>query len=103
MENLSLANDTHNPTSTLPAELDHISADISADNSTKEVDDVHEQVLDLLHAPPLDALELISSDPEYYLNIVNTYSKTEDGKDIYLPDLLNLLARRDNYGRLTIK
>lgn len=40
--------------------------------------------------------ELISSDPKHYFAMINEYTIMPDGKEIYLPDLLNIIIKREN-------
>lgn len=65
-------------------------------------DEIHDEVLDLLAANNAEIIELISTDPEYYLGIVQNYTRMKDGREIYLPDLFNILVNREG-GRLKIK
>lgn len=67
-------------------------------------DSVHDEVDLILNSSGPDIMELIASDPEYYLNIVANYTKTRDGRDIYLPDLCNILiTKREGEYRIKFK
>lgn len=72
------------------------------DELDMDSDRIHEEVEEMLTATGPEIMELISLDPKYYLNIVQNYKKMRNGKDIYLPDLFNILVRRDN-DKLKIK
>jgi hypothetical protein len=61
-----------------------------------ESSQVHDDVELMLNCSGPEILELIASDPKYYFNIVTNYKKTRDGRDIYLPDLFNILITRNN-------
>jgi len=63
---------------------------------------IHEEIECMLSGSNQDIMELIATDPKYYLDLVQNYTKTRDGRDIYLPDLFNILINRSS-GRLTIK
>lgn len=62
-----------------------------------EEDDVppHDEVEMLLEGTAVERMQIIASDPKYYLNLVDTYTKTRDDRDIYLPNLFNILVRRE--------
>ena len=62
----------------------------------------HEDVQLLLQCDTLEALELVTEDPKYYLNLIMTYNLTESGEEIYLPYLLNIKTQHEN-GLLIIK
>jgi hypothetical protein len=47
-------------------------------------------------------MELVATDPEHYLDIVQNYTHMRDGRKIYLPDLFNIIVNRMG-GRLSIK
>jgi hypothetical protein len=67
-------------------------------------DEDHDDVELMLECTGTDILELIASDPKRYLNIVNNYNKTRDGRDIYLSDLFNIIiTRNDNEYRIKFK
>jgi len=59
-------------------------------------DSVHDDVDLILNCSGPDIIELIASDPSYYLNIVSNYNKTRDGRDIYLQDLCNILITKNS-------
>jgi hypothetical protein len=65
-------------------------------------DSVHDDVELILESSGPDIIELIASDPSYYLNIVANYNKTRDGRDIYLQDLCNMLITKSS-GEYRIK
>jgi len=65
-------------------------------------DQIHEEVLNMLEASNSEIIQLISTDPQYYLGIVQNYNRMKDGREIYLPDLFNVLVNREG-GRLKIK
>ena len=46
--------------------------------------------------------EIIADNPQYYLGLIQTYEHTRDGSEIYLPDLFNIIMKREN-NCLTIK
>lgn len=78
-----------------------VSSDESETESEVEVDiyqtdDMHNEVELMLEGSNAEIIELISTDPEYYLDIVKNYTKMRDGRTIYLPDLFNILVRREN-------
>ena len=73
-----------------------------ATTPTVPEDDYHEDVELMLCAEPLERLELMSLDPAHYLKIIETYTKTRDGREIYLPYLFNFLISRPD-GRLRLK
>ena len=58
-------------------------------------DDVHDDVELMLNCTGPEILELIASDPKHYLDVVTSYNKTRDGREIYLPDLFNLIITRN--------
>jgi hypothetical protein len=58
-------------------------------------DKEHDDVEMLLEGTPADIMEIISGEPEYYLTLVEKYRKMRDGRDIYLPDLFNIIVERD--------
>ena len=64
--------------------------------------EIHDEVECMLAGDNQGILELISTDPEYYMGIVNNYNKMRDGKDIYLPDLFNIITSESD-DRLSIK
>jgi len=64
--------------------------------------DIHDEVECLLSGDQMDILQLIATDPEYYLGIVQNYNKMRDGHEIYLSDLFNILVSRTG-GKLNIK
>jgi hypothetical protein len=67
-------------------------------------DSVHDEVDLILNSSGPDIMELIASDPAYYLNIVANYTKTRDGRDVYLPDLCNILiTKREGEYRIKFK
>ncbi len=71
----------------------------------EDIESLHEEVQILLSGAQEninDVFELFASNPEYYLNLINTYNKTKNGEEIYLPDLFNLRSYR-NKGKLIIK
>jgi hypothetical protein len=81
--------------------------DSASETETEAVDQystngIHEDVECMLSGSSQDIIELISSDPEHYLGIVQNYTHMRDGREIYLPDLFNVLINRTQ-GRLTIK
>jgi hypothetical protein len=115
-DDLELLHEKNDVESVRPSELNDGGNNESSDESSDEgsddegsdedsnCNDDDDEVDLLLHAKDSrDVLELISTDPEHYINLVNTYKKLPDGQPICLPDLFNLLARRDQYGRLSIK
>ena len=59
-----------------------------------DTDDVHEDVDMLLDATGEDVMELFSTDPEYYLDIVQHYKFRKDGSEIYPSDAFNILVER---------
>lgn len=68
-----------------------------------DTDEIHQEVEDMLEGSQAEILELIATDPEYYLNIVENYKTTRSGREIYLQDLFNILVRRDGQGKRQIK
>jgi hypothetical protein len=50
-----------------------------------------------------ERMELIASDPKMYLDIIQNYKKMPDDKEVYLPDLFNILVNREGDGRLKVK
>jgi hypothetical protein len=79
------------------------------DNEEREVKgteynsaDIHDEVECMLEGDNADILELIATDPKYYLDLVQNYTHMRDGREIYLPDLFNILIRRTD-DKLTIK
>ena len=68
-----------------------MSEEISFDIIDLNTDQVHDDVDLILNSSGPDIIELIASEPKYYLNIVSHYNKTRDGRDIYLQDLCNVL------------
>ncbi len=67
-------------------------------------DEDHDDVELMLNCTGPEILELIASDPKRYLNIVSTYNKTRDGREIYLSDLFNIIiTRNDNEYRIKFK
>lgn len=61
----------------------------------------HEEVETILFGFKEDkntTLELIASNPKYYLDIISNYKKNRTGEDIYLPYLLNIKEFRDKTG-----
>lgn len=85
---------------------DESSEDLETGLSKYNSPDTHDEVECLLEGSDNGSnalcMELIATDPKYYLDLVQHYTHTRDGREIYLPDLLNILIRRVN-GRLTIK
>lgn len=67
-----------------------------------DTDEVHDEVELLLEGTNPEIIELISTDPKRYIDIVENYKKMRDGRDIYLSDLFNILVRRE-HGQLRIK
>lgn len=66
--------------------------------------DVHQDVDLLLECSNRDILELISTDPKYYLDIVTRYTKRPDGQEIFLPYLFNItIVRNTNEFRIKFK
>jgi hypothetical protein len=66
-------------------------------------DEAHDYVEALFeYSTPAEMMELIAEYPELYLYLVENYKKTRDGKDIYLPNLLNIVQSRER-GLLHIK
>lgn len=65
-------------------------------------DEFHDEVECLLAGTNAEIMELIATDPKYYLDIVQNYTRMRDGREIYLPDLFNILVSRSN-GGLKIK
>ena len=63
---------------------------------------VHEEIEMLLLADNNERMELIATDPKFYLDLVQHYSKTASGQEIYLPDLFNIIVSRTG-GQLKIK
>jgi hypothetical protein len=65
---------------------------------------VHEEVFNmLLNYNDMETVyELIASDPKYYFELIKNYTKTKEGYDIYLPDLFNILIKKEN-GNLIVK
>jgi hypothetical protein len=57
--------------------------------------DIHEEVECMLAGDNEDIIELISTDPKYYLGIIENYKQMRDGKEIYLPDLFNILVSKN--------
>jgi hypothetical protein len=53
-------------------------------------DVVHDEVELLLNCDGKEIMELIASDPKYYLDIVSRYIKTRSGEEICLPYLFNI-------------
>ena len=43
-----------------------------------------------------DLFRIIAHDPKYYFKLISNYSVTREGDDIYLPDLLNIMSRKEN-------
>jgi len=68
-----------------------MSDQISFDIIDLNTDQVHDDVELILNSSGPEIIELIASDPKYYLNIVSHYNKTRDGRDVYLQDLCNIL------------
>jgi hypothetical protein len=68
-----------------------MSEDISYDIIDLNTDQVHDDVELILNSSGPDIIELIASEPKYYLNIVLNYNKTRDGREVYLQDLCNVL------------
>jgi hypothetical protein len=68
-----------------------MSEEISFDIIDLNTDQVHDDVDLILNSSGPEIIELIASDPKYYLNIVSHYNKTRDGRDVYLQDLCNVL------------
>jgi hypothetical protein len=64
----------------------------------------HEEVFNmLLNYNDMETVyELIASDPKYYFELIKYYTKTKEGYDIYLPDLFNILIKKEN-GNLIVK
>ncbi len=64
-------------------------------------DEMHDEVETLLFGLAKDkrtTYELIAADPKFYLDIIQNYKVTRDGKEIYLPNLLNILPSRNKNG-----
>ena len=59
-------------------------------------DDIHDEVECMLAGNNEEIIELISTDPKYYLGIIENYKNMRDGKEIYLPDLFNVLVSRSD-------
>ena len=57
-------------------------------------DDIHDEVECMLAGSNEEIIELISTDPKFYLGIVDNYKKMRDGKEVYLPDLFNVLVSK---------
>lgn len=68
-----------------------MSEEISFDIIDLNTDQVHDDVELILNSSGPEIIELIASDPKYYLNIVSHYNKTRDGRDVYLQDLCNVI------------
>ncbi len=68
-----------------------MSEELSYDIIDLNSEQVHDDVDLILNSSGPDIIELISTDPKYYLNIVAHYNKTRDGRDVYLQDLCNVL------------
>jgi hypothetical protein len=68
-----------------------MSNEMSFDIIDLNTDQVHDDVELILNSSGPEIIELIASDPKYYLNIVSHYNKTRDGRDVYLQDLCNVL------------
>jgi len=78
----------------------------SSSSEDNEIDynsaEIHEEVECLLSGDQIEILQLIATDPEYYLGIVQNYNRTRDGREIYLSDLFNIIITRSG-GSLSIK
>jgi hypothetical protein len=59
-------------------------------------DEIHEEVDLILNCSGPDIMELVATDPGYYLDIISRYNKTRDGRDIYLPDLCNIIITKNS-------
>ena len=68
-----------------------MSENISYEIIDLNTDQVHDDVELILNSSGPEIIELIASDPKYYLNIVFNYNKTRDGREVYLQDLCNVL------------
>lgn len=64
--------------------------------------DIHEDIECMLTGNNREIIELVSTDPEYYLDLVQHYHKTRNGTDIYLSDLFNIIIERVR-GHLHVK
>ena len=75
-----------------PVDAETAVIDIPDDMNT---DEVHDDVELMLNCTGPEIMELIASDPKHYLDVVSRYTKTRDGRDIYLSDLFNIIITRN--------
>ena len=59
-------------------------------------EEIHDEVECMLAGDNKEIIELISTDPKYYLGIVENYKNMRDGKEIYLPDLFNVIISKSD-------
>jgi hypothetical protein len=62
-------------------------------------DKEHDDVELLLEGTSNEIMEVISGEPDYYIPLVESYRKMRDGRDIYLPDLFNIIVERNKDSR----